>query len=162
VNSIILPGINEDHIQEVAKTVAALGADVMNCIPVVPTKDTVFENIEKPSKTTIFKTRLQAGEHIKMMTHCARCRADAAGLLGQDFKDAFGMIQEFAAQPMNPGDDRPYIAVGTYEGLLVNQHLGEAKTLNIYKQTPNGFQFVEENQHHPWHGDFDGYDWQTV
>ncbi len=155
VNSIILPGINEDHIQEVAKTVAALGADVMNCIPVVPNKETVFEDIEKPSKAMIFKTRLQAGEHIKMMNHCARCRADAAGLLGQDFKDAFGMIQEFASQPMNPGDDRPLVAVATYEGLLVNQHLGEAKSLYLYKQTPNGFQFVEErSMPAPGTGDF--------
>ena len=32
VNSIIIPGINEDHVPVVAKTVADLGADVMNCI----------------------------------------------------------------------------------------------------------------------------------
>jgi nitrogen fixation protein NifB len=144
INTIILPGINETHIGEVAKLVASLGADVMNCIPVVPNSDTVFETMKAPDKKTIFATRLVAGEHIKMMTHCARCRADAAGLLGQDFKDAFGMIQEFASRPMIPGQERPYVAVATYEGLLVNQHLGEAKTLNIYKQTPNGFKFVEE------------------
>ena len=144
INTIILPGINEDHISEVAKKVSELGADVMNCIPVVKNKDTVFADIEVPSKTLTFKTRLQASEYMKMMNHCSRCRADAAGLLGQDFKDAFGMIQEFASQPIIPGEDRPYVAAATYEGMLVNQHLGEAKTLYIYKQTPNGFQFVEE------------------
>jgi nitrogen fixation protein NifB len=144
INTIILPGINENQITEVAKKVSELGADVMNCIPVVPNKETVFENIEKPSKALIFKTRLQAQEHMKMMNHCARCRADAAGLLGHDFKDAFRMIQEFANQPINPEEYRPHVAVATYEGLLVNQHLGEAKALYIYRQTPNGFQFVEE------------------
>jgi nitrogen fixation protein NifB len=144
INSIILPGINDLHIPAVAQEVAALGANVMNCIPVVVNKETAFETMETPSKAMIFKTRLEAGKHIEMMTHCARCRADAAGLLGQDFKDAFGMIQEFAAQPIKPDDNRPYVAVTTYEGLLVNQHLGEARTLYIYKQTPNGFQFVDE------------------
>ncbi len=36
------------------------------------------------------------------------------------------------------------MAVATFEGLLVNMHLGEAKSLSIYKQTTNGFRFVEK------------------
>jgi nitrogen fixation protein NifB len=146
VNTIILPGINEDHIPEVAKKVAALGADVMNCIPVVPNKDTVYATMEAPSKIMIFKIRSAAQDHIKMMTHCARCRADAAGLLGQDFIGAFGMLQEFASMPVKPNEHRPYVAVATHEGLLVNMHLGEAKTLYIFRKTENGFHFVEERQ----------------
>lgn len=146
VNTIILPGINDHHIPEVAKMVAALGADVMNCIPVMPNVDTVYENMEAPSKNMIFKIRAQAGEHMKMMTHCSRCRADAAGLLGQDFKGAFGMLQEFASLPLKPNDDRPYVAVATHEGLLVNMHLGEARSLYIFRKTPNGFHYVEERK----------------
>jgi nitrogen fixation protein NifB len=155
INSVIVPGINDHHIPEVAKKVAELGADVMNCIPMVPSKDTGFEDIEEPSKTMIFKIRTLAKEHISMMTHCSRCRADAAGLLGQDFKGAFGMLQEFANMPIKPNDDRPYVAVATYEGMLVNMHLGEAQSLYIYKQTPNGFHFVEERAAPPaGSGDF--------
>jgi nitrogen fixation protein NifB len=155
VNTIILPGINDFHIPEVAKKVASLGADVMNCIPVVPNKDTVYETMEEPSKAMIFKTRELVKEHIKIMSHCSRCRADAAGLLGQDFKDAFGMLQEFALMPIKPNDDRPYVAVATYEGLLVNMHLGEAKSLYIFRKTPNGFHFVEERPTpEPGKGDF--------
>jgi len=146
INTIIMPGINDHHIHEVAKTVAALGADVMNCMPLIPTKETPFEVLEEPSKTIIFKVRTLAKEHIKMMTHCSRCRADAAGLLGQDFKGAFGMLQEFASRPLKPNDDRPYVAVATHEGLLVNMHLGEAEVLHIYKQTPNGFHFIGERE----------------
>ena len=45
--------------------------------------------------------------------------------------------------------------INPYEGLLVNQHLGEAKTLYIYRQTPKGFQFVEEREAPvPGTGDF--------
>jgi nitrogen fixation protein NifB len=144
INTVIVPGINELHIPEVAKKVAELGADVMNCIPMVPNKDTGFADIEEPSKPMIFKTRTLAKEYIPMMTHCSRCRADAAGLLGQDFKGAFGMLLEFASMPIKPNDDRPYVAVATHEGMLVNMHLGEAETLYIFRQTPNGFHFVEE------------------
>jgi nitrogen fixation protein NifB len=79
-----------------------------------------------------------------MMTHCSRCRADAAGLLGKDFSGAIGLLQEFALRPLVPTDNRPFTAIATYEGMLVNAHLGDADSLYIYKQTPNGFQFVEE------------------
>jgi nitrogen fixation protein NifB len=143
INSIILPGINDRHFEEIAARVKGLGADIMNCIPVYPNADTVFSEIEKPKTELIHSIRNTASLHMKLMTHCARCRADAAGLLGADFSGTFGMIREFASQPLNPEDYRPYVAVATNEGLLVNMHLGEASALNIYKQTPNGFQFVE-------------------
>jgi len=127
----------------------------MNCIPLFPSKDTEFAGIEEPPKMMIFRIRTLAKEYVPVMTHCARCRADAAGLLGQDFKGAFGMLQEFASMPIKPNDDRPYVAVATYEGLLVNMHLGEAQSLYIYRQTPNGFHFVEERKTPPsGSGDF--------
>jgi nitrogen fixation protein NifB len=146
INTIILPGINDDHIAEVAKVVAALGADVMNCIPVIPNKDTLFEEMEEPSKQMIFKVRTLAKEQIPMMNHCSRCRADAAGLLGKDNTEVYGLLQEYASKPINPGEDRPYIAVATREGLLVNMHLGESESLYIFRQTPKGFHFVEERK----------------
>ncbi|NJO68722.1 MAG: nitrogenase cofactor biosynthesis protein NifB [Bacteroidetes bacterium] len=154
INTIILPGINEYHIEAVAEKVAALGADTMNCIPVYPNKDTIFADIEEPSKGLVAKVRKQISAYIKPMNHCARCRADAAGLLGQDYKEAFGMIQEYANSPIT-SEDRPYVAVATHEGMLVNQHLGEADALYIYKQTRNGFHFVEERKTPPsGSGDF--------
>lgn len=144
INSIIIPGINDHHLAEVAKKTKELGADIINCIPVIPTKETPFESLEEPSKTMIFRVRTLVKDHLPVMTHCARCRADAAGLLGQDFTEAFGMLQEFATLPLRPTDNRPHVAVATYEGLLVNMHLGEAKSLYIYKQTPKGYHFIEE------------------
>jgi nitrogen fixation protein NifB len=81
---------------------------------------------------------------MKMMNHCARCRADAAGLLGQDLTESYTLLKEMSELTEVDGSDRPYVAAATNEGLLVNQHMGEALSLYIYKQTPNGFQFVEE------------------
>ncbi len=144
INSIIIPGINEDHIEEVARVCAGLGADVINCIPLIPTADTPFSEVEKPDAKMIFRVRTLASEHLKLMSHCARCRADAAGLLGQDLSEVHALMKEYASRLDLDTTDRPYVAVATNEGLLVNQHLGEASSFYVYRQTPKGFQFVSE------------------
>jgi len=144
INSIIIPGINEDHIEEVARVCAGLGADVINCIPLIPTAETPFAEVEKPDSKLIFRVRTLASEHLKLMSHCARCRADAAGLLGQDLTEVHALMKEYASRLDLDTTDRPYVAVATNEGLLVNQHLGEARSFYLYRQTPKGFQFLEE------------------
>lgn len=144
INTIIIPGINEDHIPEVARVCAGLGADVMNCIPLIPTKETAFEDFSEPDSKMIFKVRTLVTEHMPAMSHCARCRADAAGLLGQDMSDTHVLLKEYSTRLAIETEGRPYVAVGTNEGMLVNLHLGEAAGLYIFRQTPNGFKFVEE------------------
>jgi nitrogen fixation protein NifB len=143
INTIVLPGINDKHIEELAQYMSELGADLMNCIPVYPNKDTKFENIEKPSTEMMKEIREKISKYIKPMTHCARCRADAAGILGEDNQEAMYLLQEIAAKPIYD-QERPYVAVATYEGIFVNQHLGEARELYIFRETPNGFHLVEQ------------------
>lgn len=144
INSIIIPGVNENHIPEVAKKCAGLGADVINCIPLIPTSETPFETVEKPDTKMIFKVRTLSSEFLPIMSHCARCRADAAGLLGQDLTETHVLLKEYSsrAEEMDTAH-RPYVAVATNEGLLVNIHLGEAAELYIFEQTKNGFKHVE-------------------
>ena len=102
----------------------------------------------------IFKTRTLASEHLKLMSHCARCRADAAGLLGQDLSETHVLLKEYASRLELETTDRPYVAVATNEGLLVNMHLGEARSLYIFQQSPKGFKLVEERLT-PKHGSGD-------
>jgi nitrogen fixation protein NifB len=144
INSILIPGINENHIPEVAKKCSELGADVINIIPLIPTAETPFETVEKPDTKLIFKTRTLASEFLPIMSHCSRCRADAAGLLGQDLSDTHLLLKEYSsrAEEMDT-TNRPYVAVATNEGLLVNLHLGEARNVYIFEQTKNGFKNVE-------------------
>jgi nitrogen fixation protein NifB len=146
INFIVIPGVNEHEIGSVARVCADLGADMINCIPLLPTPDTLFEGLEKPDAKTLFRVRTLAAEHLPLMSHCARCRADAAGLLGQDLSDTHALMQEYASRLHLETEGRPYVAVGTNEGLLVNLHLGEATVLYIYRQTAKGFQFVEERR----------------
>ena len=143
INTIILPGYNYSHIVDVAKKVASMGADIMNCIPVYPNKDTAFEDIEEPTKQMVHDIQKQISEFIKPMTHCARCRADAAGLLGQDIEDTVTLLQEASRKPLFATESRPYVAVASHEGMLVNQHLGEAEEFLIYSNTPEGYVHID-------------------
>ncbi len=81
INTVVLPGINTGHIPEIAKKAALWGADVMNCIPLIPVHDTPFENLVPPSEIEIASIRKLVSGHIPQIYHCRRCRADAVGLL---------------------------------------------------------------------------------
>jgi nitrogen fixation protein NifB len=84
VNTVVIPGINAEHIPAIAKEAACLGADIMNCIPLIPVPDTPFEFLASPGDAEIERIRDLASRHIPQMYHCQRCRADAVGLLGLD------------------------------------------------------------------------------
>lgn len=141
VNSIIIPGLNDEHIPEIAKKAGELKADVMNCISMIPVKGAAFEYMEEPDTKMVSRVRFKSGEHIRQMLHCARCRSDAVGLLGKDNpEETRRLLQECASQPIRPEENRPYVAVATHEGMLVNQHLGEATQFHIFEQNEgNGF-----------------------
>ncbi len=84
VNTIILPGINEDHIETIAKKMGELKVDILNCVPFYSNKGSAFANLEGPSEEVVKKIRKKASAYIPQMYHCARCRADAIGILGEE------------------------------------------------------------------------------
>jgi nitrogen fixation protein NifB len=45
VNTILMPGVNDEHAPTVARDVAALGANIMNAIPMCPVAGTPFESL---------------------------------------------------------------------------------------------------------------------
>ncbi|MDX2079607.1 MAG: radical SAM protein [Terrimicrobiaceae bacterium] len=147
INTIIIPGINDTHIPQVAETVAGLGADIMNCMALVPVKGAAFEDLPAPDGLMTSRARLQSGQHLPQMTHCARCRADAVGLINEPMSaDQLDTLQHYANTSAEPEPSRSCVAVATLEGALVNQHLGEAARFVIYEQnpaTPSGYQFKE-------------------
>jgi nitrogen fixation protein NifB len=149
INSIIIPGINDEHIPDIARKVGEMGADIMNCMPLVPVKGSAFEELPEPDALTTARVRLQSGLHLPQMSHCARCRADAVGFIGENVTaEQVATLRHFANGSLNPAEDaaHPYVAVATLEGALVNQHLGEADRLVIFEQNierPGAFRLVE-------------------
>jgi nitrogen fixation protein NifB len=85
INTVCIPGINSFHAETIAKTVASLGASLHNIIPMIPVSGTAFATISEPSPEKINAIRLRTGRFLPQMKHCSRCRADAVGLLGDDY-----------------------------------------------------------------------------
>jgi nitrogen fixation protein NifB len=54
-----------------------------------------------------------------------------------------------AAPPQNADESRPYVAVATREGVLVNQHLGEAERVAVFGRNEDGFYLVETRRTPP-------------
>lgn len=148
INSILIPGINDEHIIDVAAKMKELGADLFNCMALFPNPGTVFADIEQPSKEVISAIRVKAEAYLPQMRHCTRCRADAVGLLDNDKTEEFrGCLSACATIPAaNKKEERAYVAVGTLEGMLINQHLGEAQSFQIWKQEGDGYALVEERE----------------
>jgi nitrogen fixation protein NifB len=148
VNTIYVPGINDHHIDEVAKTVSVLGASVLNIMPLLPTAGTLFGAIPEPDRKTLQGARAQAARYLPQMSHCARCRADAAGMLGEDNTQHQQLLQSIARAPEPTAlrlaitPSRPYIAVASRDGLQINQHLGEVTSLRIYRADERGTDLV--------------------
>jgi len=139
INCIVIPGINDHHIEAVAATMQELGADLFNCMALFPNVNTPFANIPQPDKATMKTIRDTAEKYLPQMRHCTRCRADAVGLLGDDKTDEFrSCLSDCATASAPPNELRPYVAVASQEGVLVNQHLGEAKRFQIWTKEENG------------------------
>ncbi|MBL8487431.1 MAG: nitrogenase cofactor biosynthesis protein NifB [Rhodocyclaceae bacterium] len=95
VNSVMIPGINDRHLQEVSKVVKAKGAFLHNVMPLIAEAEhgTYFGVMGQASPTAEELQALQdecAGD-MAMMRHCRQCRADAVGLLGEDRGAEFAM-----------------------------------------------------------------------
>lgn len=155
INSVVIPGINSDHIVDIAKKVSEFKVDIFNCMPYYPNAGSNFEHINEPSKEEINGIRKKALKYVKQMHHCTRCRADAVGLLGEvPDKAAMEKIKMYGKEktmiPLKEEGKKkrenrkekieirkevtPLIAVASMEGVLINLHLGEAVQLRIYKK----------------------------
>ena len=164
VNSILLPGINDDHMIAVARKMGEMGVDIFNIMPYFPTKGSNFENLEEPGKEVVKELRKAAQVFVPQMTHCKRCRADAVGLLDDPLNQKLmDRLTYHATSPIplssapkycheeacedtfafNASAPRPYVALATREGALINQHLGEATELHIYDLNQDTPTFVE-------------------
>lgn len=83
INSVIIPGVNDAHAGTIAYTVAKWGAELMNCMPLIPVPNTKFAITRAPKHQFMCKVRAEAEKYLPQMVHCQRCRADALGLIGQ-------------------------------------------------------------------------------
>ncbi|MFN6566060.1 nitrogenase cofactor biosynthesis protein NifB [Dendronalium sp. ChiSLP03b] len=93
VNSVMIPGINDQHLVEVNKFIRENGAFLHNIMPLIsaPEHGTHFGLIGQrgPTPKEVKEVQDNCAGNMKMMRHCRQCRADAVGLLGEDRSQEF-------------------------------------------------------------------------
>lgn len=81
INTVVIPDINFKDAVEIAKFAGESKLFAQNIMPFYPVEGSVFENLPEPSIEDIEKLRQECSKHIKQISHCKRCRADAEGYL---------------------------------------------------------------------------------
>lgn len=82
VNTVLIPGVNEEQVPAIARKVKELGVFVMNVMPLIPQAD--FAHLAPPSPEQMESVRSANERIIGQFRHCRQCRADAIGLIGRD------------------------------------------------------------------------------
>ncbi len=80
-NAVLIPGVNDAHIKEIARTLAAAGASMFNIIPLIPQGK--FKAYRTPGCAELNLVRKEAEEYLPVFRHCKQCRADACGIPGK-------------------------------------------------------------------------------
>ena len=93
VNSVMIPGINDEHLVEVNRVIQSKGAFLHNIMPLIsaPEHGTHFglTGQRGPTPKELKTLQDKCSGNMKMMRHCRQCRADAVGLLGEDRSQEF-------------------------------------------------------------------------
>lgn len=108
VNIVTIKGINDDHVEEVVKTVREKGAYIANIMPLIPTRGTPFEDMPLLSRSEIHGLRMRGEKYLKQMHHCRQCRADAVGTLANDRSVEFRNLG-CRAEPVSAKDEKEII-----------------------------------------------------
>ena len=97
VNSVMIPGVNDEHLREVSRVVKEKGAFLHNVMPLIaePQHGTFYGVMGQRGPTHVELQALQdaCSGDMTMMRHCRQCRSDAVGLLGEDRSAEFTMEQ---------------------------------------------------------------------
>ena len=93
INSVLIPGINDEHLIEVNREVKKRGAFLHNIMPLISEAEhgTVFglTGQRGPSAQELKAVQDACMGGANLMRHCRQCRADAVGLLGEDRSEEF-------------------------------------------------------------------------
>lgn len=84
INTVLIPGINMDHVGDIAKQAASRGAYIMNIMPMIPLGG--FRTLREPTCEELIHAREQCESIIPVFRMCKQCRADACGVPGIDDK----------------------------------------------------------------------------
>lgn len=80
INTVLIPGVNDGEIEEVARITSEVGASLINIIPLIPQHEMI--DFHPPDCHELNNVREAAEKHLTVFRHCRQCRADACGIPG--------------------------------------------------------------------------------
>jgi nitrogen fixation protein NifB len=89
INTVLIPGVNDNHVEEIARTTAEAGASMINLIPLIPQNE--MKDIPAPTCDELNRAREIAEKYLTVFRHCQHCRADACGIPGSG-QDLAGLL----------------------------------------------------------------------
>jgi nitrogen fixation protein NifB len=99
-NSVLIPGVNEADLPNVAKKLKELNVFLHNIMPLLskPEFGTYYGLNGQRSATDqeVMAAQEACGMDMKLMAHCRQCRADAVGLIGENRSEEFSK-EDFVA-----------------------------------------------------------------
>lgn len=106
INSVMIPGVNDEHLKVVNAEVKRRGAFLHNIMPLIsdPAHGTHYGLTGQRGPTHAELKALQdaCAGGANLMRHCRQCRADAVGLLGEDRGQEFTLDQIPAEASYDP------------------------------------------------------------
>ncbi len=132
IRTTVYPGVNDGHIEEIAKQVASLGAETMTIVPCLP-GDEGQESPPVPTKEFLRRVRGLASKHIGIVEAPAAAESCTTGQTASE-ADASRQV----AMVPKPTRERSNVAVVSANGMDVDLHLGQARKIMIYGPREDG------------------------
>ncbi|HEX2946987.1 MAG TPA: radical SAM protein [Clostridia bacterium] len=97
INTVLIPRVNDLHIHRISELVKALGASIINIIPLIPQYE--MADLRAPDCRELNLARETAEKFLPVFRHCCHCRADACGIPGQN--DLSGILYQYSDVEQN-------------------------------------------------------------
>jgi nitrogen fixation protein NifB len=84
VNSVLVPGVNDRELPELAAILSNIGVRLMNIMPLIP--QARMANLPPVSPEILNSVRNKCEQYVEQFRLCRQCRADAVGIPGLENK----------------------------------------------------------------------------
>lgn len=145
VNTVLIKGVNDHHIEELVKELTGYNVFIGNIMQLIPAPGSAFEHMPLATQKELNDLRKKCSKYLKQMYHCQQCRADAIGTLGNDRSAEFrNSALNIGREPLQKiEEDSILVAIATSDNKLVNKHFGHASQFAVYKYQDARVEFIE-------------------
>jgi len=134
IRTTVYPGINDGHVAEIARHMAAGGAEAMHLVPCSASAgQEEQETIAPPGLDLMQRVWADAVGHLPTTIVAAR-----ENRLGIDYPSLLGDCRSPPMMNPKPTKERPNLAVVSMSGMEVDLHLGQAYHVLVYGPREDG------------------------